>query len=61
MALKKIERNAGCLSFTPTELHKKPLNDPNIGPVLQLKEAGTRPFGQEVCITSVATSVVSII
>ena len=42
---KKMERNAGGLSHTSADLHKKQLDDPDIGPVLQWKESGTRPFG----------------
>ena len=53
VASKKVDRNAGGLSNTPMELCKKQFDDPDIGPVLQWKESGTRPFGLEVCATSV--------
>ena len=55
VALKKMERNPDGLSHTPAELQKKHLDDPDIGPVLQWKESGTRPFGPEACTASTAT------
>ena len=33
-ALKQMERNAGGLSLMPAELHKRQLDDPDIGPIL---------------------------
>ena len=54
-SVKKAERNAGGLSHTPAELHKKQLDDPDIGQVLKWKESGNRPFGPEVCSASAAT------
>ena len=47
--MKKAERNAGGLSHTQAELHKKQLDDPDIGPVLKWKELGSRPFDPVVC------------
>ena len=55
VASKKTERNAGGLSHTPVELHRKQLDVPDISPVLQWKESGTTPFGPEVCTASAAT------
>ena len=52
---KKVEQNAGGLSYTPTELHKRQLEDADIGPVLQWKESDNRPFGKEICSASAAT------
>ena len=43
------------LSLNPAVLHQKQLDDPDIGPVLEWKESGQRPFGQEVCASSPAT------
>ena len=43
------------LSLNPAVLHKKQLDDPDIGPVLEWKESGQRPFGPEVCASSPAT------
>ena len=43
------------LSLNPAVLCKKQLDDPDIGPVLEWKESGQRPFGPEVCASSPAT------
>ena len=43
------------LSLNPVVLHQKQLDDPDIGPVLEWKESGQRPFGPEVCASSPAT------
>ena len=40
------------LSLNPAVLHKKQLEDPDIGPILKWKELGQRPFGPEVCASS---------
>ena len=50
-----MEQNAGVLSYTPTELHKRQIGHADIGPVLQWKESGNRPFEQEICSASAAT------
>ena len=36
-------------------MHKKQLDDPDIGPLLRWKESDQRPFGPEVCASSPAT------
>ena len=43
------------LSLSPIVLHKKQLDDPDIGPLLRWKESGQRLFGPEVCTSSPAT------
>ena len=43
------------LSLSPAVLHKKQLDDPDIGRLLRWKESGQRPFGPEVCASSPAT------
>ena len=43
------------LSLNPAVLHQKQLDDQDIGPVLEWKESGQRPFGPEVCASSPAT------
>ena len=52
---KKMERNDGGLSHTPVELCKNQLDHPDIGPVLQWKESGPRPFGPDICTASATT------
>ena len=44
VASKKMERNTGDLFNTPVELHKKQLDDSDIGLVLQWEESVTRPL-----------------
>ena len=43
---KKTDTNAGGMSHTPAYMCKKQPNNPDIGPVLQWKESGTRPLAQ---------------
>ena len=56
--MKKPERNAGGLSHTQAELHKKQCDNPDIGPVLGWKEWGNRPFGPEVCSVSAQLDII---
>ena len=53
--MKRAERNAGSLSHSPAELHKKQLDDHDIGPALKWKESGNRPFDLEISSASAAT------
>ena len=43
------------LSLNPAVLHKKQLEDPDIGPILKWKESSQRPFGLQVCASSPVT------
>ena len=54
-SVKRAERNVCGLSHTPAELHKKQLDDLDIGPLLKWKESGNRPFDPEVCSASAAS------
>ena len=50
--LKQMKRNVGGLSLMPTEMHKRQLDDLDIGLILQWVESST--FGLEVCHASAA-------
>ena len=53
---KRLKAQVGwSLSLSPAVLHKKQLDDPDIGPILGWKESGQRPFGPKVCASSPAT------
>ena len=53
---KKPQAQVGwSLSLSPAVLHKKQLDDPDIGPILGWKESGQRPLVPEVCASSPAT------
>ena len=43
------------LSLNAPVLHKKQLDDPDIGTILKWKESGQRPFDPKVCASSPAT------
>ena len=53
------EKSCGNQDFTlpdsTTELRRKQLNDPDLGPVLRWVESGKRPFGSVVCSASPTT------
>ena len=53
------EKSCGNQGFTvpdsTTDLRRKQLNDPDLGPVLRWVESGKRPFGSVVCSASPTT------